>query len=276
MNYKKGQMSTAEKAFIRINVEKMNPEEIADRLSRSPKQVRTYLMEHTSDLPKEVEEEVELLESRHKLRKTMAWKQLKDELADDELEYFEEKYSQYMTQFKEDVLVTEETQIFLVIKLEIMMHRNSRGKRGAIVDVGRMSKLLDAFTKRFEDPAEMTDADRDYVLQLETQIQACKAAEAAKSTEFIKLEEKHQGLLKDLKATRDQRVSRIESSKETFLGVVRRLQDEDEREFTGRHMELLRVAANKETDRLGAVHKFYDDAEDLPLLNSDTIVSAPT
>jgi hypothetical protein len=269
-------MSTAEKAFIRINVENMTPEEVATRINRSPKQVRTYLMEHSLDLPKEVKEEVELLESRHKLRKTMAWKQLKDELADDELEYFEEKYSQYMSQFKEDVLVTEETQIFLVIKLEIMMHRNSRGKRGAMVDVIRLTKLLDAFSKRFEDPAEMTDADRDYVLQLETQIQACKAADAAKSTEFIKLEEKHQGLLKDLKATRDQRVSRIESSKETFLGVVRRLQDEDEREFTGRHMELLRVAADRESDRLGSVHKFYDDAEDLPLLNSDTILAAST
>lgn len=274
---KKGQLSNAEKGFIRANASKMRPGQIAERLNRSEKQVLNYLTEH-SLLPvaagsSEPERETEsaLVEARHKLRQTMAWKQLKDELDDDELLYFEEKYAQYMTQFREDVLVTEETQIFLVIKLEIMMHRNSKAKRNAAQDIARLSKLRDNFLRKYVDPSEMTESDRDYVMGIETQIQACKSAEAAKSTEFIKLEEKHQGLLKDLKATRDQRVSRIESSRETFLGVIKRLQQEDEREFAGRHMELLRSAADKETKRLGSAHKFEDGAEDLPVLNAETI-----
>lgn len=274
---KKGQLSNAEKGFIRANASKMKPGQIAERLNRSEKQVLTYLTEHSllavGATPSEPERETEsaLVEARHKLRQTMAWKQLKDELDDDELLYFEEKYAQYMTQFREDVLVTEETQIFLVIKLEIMMHRNSKAKRNAAQDIARLSKLRDNFLRKYDDPSEMSESDRDYIMGIETQIQACKSAEAARSTEFIKLEEKHQGLLKDLKATRDQRVSRIESSRETFLGVIKRLQQEDEREFAGRHMELLRMAANKETKRLGSAHKFEDGAEDLPVLNAETI-----
>jgi hypothetical protein len=271
MTFRKGQMSTSEKAFIRSSAEKLTPDQIAERLSRSPKQVRSYLEEHSVTSTMDDENHAELLEARHKLRKTMAWKHLREELSDDELSYFEEKYSQYMTQFREDVLVTEETQIFLVIKLEIMMHRNSTAKRSCAIDIERMSKVRDTFQKRFSDPSKMSESDRDYVLQLETQITACKTAEASKSTEFIKLEEKHQGLLKDLKATRDQRVSRIESSKETFLGVIRRLQDEDQKEFAGRHMELLRVAAQREGTRLGSAHKYEDNIEDLPLLNADTV-----
>ncbi len=274
---KKGQLSNAEKGFIRANANRIKPAQIAERLNRSEKQVLGYLTEH-SLLPvvagsSEPEQETEsaLVEARHKLRQTMAWKQLKDELDEDELLYFEEKYAQYMTQFREDVLVTEETQIFLVIKLEIMMHRNSKAKRNAAQDIARLSRLRDNFLRKYSDPSEMSESDRDYVMGIETQIQACKSAEAARSTEFIKLEEKHQALLKDLKATRDQRVSRIESSKETFLGVIKRLQQEDEREFAGRHMELLRNAADKETNRLGSAHKFEDGAEDLPVLNAETI-----
>lgn len=272
MSVRKGQMSTTEKTFIRSSASRLTPEQIAEHLNRSPKQVRAYLEEHNRTTPVvHPDSDVEVLEVRHKLRQTIAWRHLKDELADDELGYFEEKYSQYMTQFREDVLVTEETQIFLVIKLEIMMHRNSTAKRSCAMDIERMSKVRDNFQKRFSNPSDMTDGDRDYLLQLETQITACKAAEAAKSNEFIKLEEKHQALLKDLKATRDQRVSRIESSKETFLGVIRRLQDEDQKESAGRHMELLRVAAQRENKRLGTAHKYEDGVEDLPVLNADTI-----
>jgi hypothetical protein len=274
VSYRKGQMSTTEKTFIRSSSGKLTPDQIAESLNRSPKQVRAYLDEHNvagvAIAPPEGEE-AELLEVRHKLRRTMAWQHLREELANDELAYFEEKYSQYMTQFREDVLVTEETQIFLVIKLEIMMHRNSTAKRSCAVDIERLSKLRDNFQGRFSNPSDMSDSERDYLLQLETQITACKAAEAAKSNEFIKLEEKHQALLKDLKATRDQRVSRIESSKETFLGVIRRLQDEGQKEFAGRHMELLRVAANREGRRLGSAHKYDDGIEDLPVLNAETV-----
>jgi len=257
---KKGQLSNAEKGFIRANATKMKPVQIAERLNRSEKQILTYLNEHSAlavDVPiiADAQTEAGLLEARHKLRQTMAWRQLRDELDEEELLYFEEKYAQYMTQFREDVLVTEETQIFLVIKLEIMMHRNSKAKKNAN-----------------QDPSEMSESDRDYVMGIETQIQACKSAESARSTEFIKLEEKHQALLKDLKATRDQRVSRVESSRETFLGTIKRLQQEDEREFTGRHMELLRNAADRENARLGSAHTFEDGIEDLPVLNADTIL----
>jgi hypothetical protein len=277
---KKGQLSNAEKGFIRANATRMKPVQIAEKLSRSEKQVLNYLTEHSllpvaaSGSPgEEPESNAAIVEARHKLRQTMAWRQLNEELDDNELLYFEEKYAQYMTQFREDVLVTEETQIFLVIKLEIMMHRNSKSKRNAAGDIARLSSIRDKFLRKFDDPSDMSESDREYVMSLETQIQACKSAEAARSTEFIKLEEKHQALLKDLKATRDQRVSRVESSRETFLGTIKRLQNEDEREFAGRHMELLRNAADRENKRLGSAHTFEDGAEDLPVLNAETILS---
>ena len=215
-----------------------------------------------------IEEFVQTLndENHKNLRSSKAWKQLKQEMDEEELEYFEEQYVKYMAQFREDVLVTEETQIFLVIRFEVMMHRNAKSKRNSGKEIGRLIRLQADFTDRFDTSDLMSDADRNYILNLETQIQAAKASEQARSNEFIKLEEKHQGLLKDLKATRDQRITRIESSKETYLSVIKRLQNEEERDLVGGTMETMKMATRKEEDKLTSPHTFADGSQDMPLL----------
>ena len=209
--------------------------------------------------------------AKHKLRKTRTWLQLQDEFNVSELEYFEEKYAQYISQFKEDVLVTEETQIFLVIKLEIMLHRNAKAKHGSSKEISRIVGIRDEFISTFKLSAPMKDHDRTYVLELDTQIQAQKTAEAARSGEFLKLEEKHQALLKDLKATREQRISRVESSRESFLAIIKKLQDQEERDSSGIHMELMKMVGEKEMDRLSEPHTYLDKVIDLPILNADTV-----
>ncbi len=258
------EMTKYQKDFITNNVDKMSVRQMAKRLKLGMKNIEDYIVENSL-----IEDET--IEIKHKLRRTKTWDHLQDELSPNELEFFEEKYSQYISQFKDDVLVTEETQIFILIKLEIMMHRNSKAKKNASSEISRVINIRDKFIAKFADYSDMEAKDRDYVLQLDTQIQAQKTAEAARSGEFIKLEEKHQALLKDLKATRDQRVSRVESSRESFIGIIKKLQSDDEREATGRHMELMKKVSDREKNRLGRAHTFVDGNEDLPILNAETI-----
>ena len=205
------------------------------------------------------------------IKKTKAWQQLTEELSPNELLYYEEKYAQYMAQFKDDVLVTEQTQISLLIKFEIMMHRNAKAKYSAAQEIARLVSMQNDFLATFPDRSAMSEDDREHVLSLEAQIQSAKQAEQARSGEFIKLEEKHQALLKDLKATREQRVTRIESSKQSFLAIIRQLQEEENKELMGRQMEIMRQVSEKEMDRLGAPHVYEDGSADLPILNADTI-----
>jgi hypothetical protein len=54
--------------------------------------------------------------------------------------------------------------------------------------------------------------------------------------------------MKDLKATRDQRISKIESSKESYLGLLKQLQMEEERETEGLLMG--RVVGQAETGEM--------------------------
>jgi len=257
-------LNERQEEFIRANIKKMPIDKMAKRLKLSLKSTEDYIIENSllGD---------DAIAIRHKLRRTLTWSQLKDEFYEEEISYFEEKYSQYMTQFKEDILVTEETQIFLVIKLEIMMHRIAKAKQGSAKEIGRLVETRDDFIQTFSSPSSMKQPDRDYVLGLDTQIQAQRSAESSRSGEFLKLEEKHQGLLKDLKATRDQRVSRIESSKESFLSIIRKLHNDDEKDMAGRHMELMKKVSKREMERLSKAHEYIDGIEDLPFLNAETI-----
>lgn len=249
-------LNRTDKDFIERNFEVLSPDDISQKINKPLDLVEEYIGTLVNP-------------DRKSLRNSKAWKQLRDEFDPDELEYFEEQYTKYIDQFREDVLVTEETQIFLVIKFEIMMHRNAKSKRNASKDIARLSKLQSDFLARFSSPSDMTDEDRTFLLNVETQIQAAKASEQARSTEYIKLEEKHQALLKDLKATRDQRVTRIESSKETYLAVIKKLADQEEKEILGRQMEIMKMATDREFKRLTSTHTFEDGSQDSPILTPE-------
>jgi hypothetical protein len=79
-------------------------------------------------------------------------------------------------------------------------------------------------------------------------------------------------MLKDLKATREQRVKRLEDSKQTFVGWVRNLMSNQEvRHQLGVEMEKMRLAANAEAERLTEYHKYEDGQVDQPFLTPDSI-----
>lgn len=258
-----------------LNLSKtMGVTEIATLLNKSEAQVKRVIKQSELMLKADRrlaslnEKEVEIAKD---IKRTKTWQQLTEELSPNELLYYEEKYAQYMAQFKDDVLVTEQTQISLLIKFEIMMHRNAKAKYSAAQEIARLVSMQNDYLSTFPDRSAMSEQDREYVLSLEAQIQAAKQAEQARSSEFIKLEEKHQALLKDLKATREQRVTRIESSKQSFLAIIKQLQDEENRELMGRHMEIMKHVSSKEMERLGSAHVYEDGNPDLPILNADTM-----
>lgn len=258
-----------------INLSKtMDIPEICNIVKKSEAQVRRVISQHS--LMINAKRKIETLSEKEQeiardIKKTKTWQQLTEELSPSELLYYEEKYAQYMAQFKDDVLVTEQTQISLLIKFEIMMHRNAKAKYTASQDIARLVTMQNDFLAGFPDRSAMSESDRDHILSVETQIQSAKQAEQSRSSEFIKLEEKHQALLKDLKATREQRVTRIESSKNSFLSIIRQLQDEENKELMGRHMEIMKNISVKEMDRLSSPHVYEDGISDLPILNAENI-----
>jgi hypothetical protein len=135
-----------------------------------------------------------------------------------------------------------------------------------------MEKELTKIFQEYEDQ-DMPDDAKTLVVSMENQLLAARSAQNSKSTEFVKLQEKHSALLKELKATRDQRISRIEDSSKDILGLLKKMQDAKFRAAEGRQQALVNLAVKKEYERLGSYHTYEDGGIDRPILSSETITS---
>jgi hypothetical protein len=206
------------------------------------------------------------------LRKSPIWRQLQRQFDAEELKYFEERYVELLEQFKEDVFASEEMQVHLLIKMELLINRNLEQQNQCVRQMDeatrRRQELADRVAKGLvEDERE---AKRE-IKEAEVAFQDARAARSNAASELMKYQDKHADLLQALKATREQRVTRIESSKESFLSVIKRLQLEDERSREGQQMELMRRVTERERQRLASYHDFADGNRDQPLLNAETV-----
>jgi len=79
-------------------------------------------------------------------------------------------------------------------------------------------------------------------------------------------------MLREMKGTREQRIKRLEDSKQSFTSWVAHLmQDPETMKKYGIEMEKMRLAMKKEEERLSAFHKYEDGQIDQPFLTPDTI-----
>ena len=79
-------------------------------------------------------------------------------------------------------------------------------------------------------------------------------------------------MLRDLKATREQRIKRLEDSKQTFIAWVGQIMTQPKlRQEFGTEMEKMRLAMDVERDRLKEWHKYEDGIVDQPFLTPDTV-----
>lgn len=270
---KRGPLSRDEQKFLAENAAKFTPKELAEQIDRREEMVRTWLRFNKHRLKAQPRDEAASPEAaKLSLRKSQAWKRLSQKFTEEELKLFEERWVDWVDQFRDDMVASEEQQIMKVITYEILMDRNLVERRRAREDIDFLKKQQRAILDPAAgNPSDLSDADKERLLSLETQITTSREADKSMTKEYVDLEGKQQALMKDLKATRDQRVSRIESGKQSWIGIVKELDREEERQRVGRQMELMRVATSKEETRLGSPHKYQDDNEDLPILSADTV-----
>lgn len=273
MPFKRGRWGKDEIQFMTDNAGKLPLADIAAQLNRDADTVKNWIQENLA-VDVSQDHPVELAETaiRNALRSSPEWEELKQQFLPAELLAFERKYSKLMNQFKGDVWATEETQIFLLIKLELLMDRNMKGRQRAIQDIERLEKEVEELSEEIaglRSREQNVDTQRDRMTNLERQLTASREAEASKTNEYVKLSEKHAALMREMKATRDQRITRIENSKQSVLSLLKALQEEDMRRAEGEDLELIRAATEKERERLSESHKYVDDNYDQPLLTPE-------
>jgi hypothetical protein len=258
---KRGQLSLEEEKYIRDSITTHSLEEIADHLNRNSAPVKRYVMESgliQSDNDKSFDEYI-----RYRLHQKSFWPFLKQQFSETqgEIKLFEDIWVGLLRQFKEDVLPAEEIQIKQFITIEILNSRNLKDRQRHELECEKIQRLI---TEEYLQPESTRDSAK--LLQLEAQLNVARASVTAYTNEYTKLLSEQQKISKDLKATREQRIRRIEDGKSSWAGLIRMLEDEQVREKEGREMEILAIATDRVRRNLTELHNFQDKTVDKPFL----------
>jgi hypothetical protein len=264
---KRGQLSLEEEKFIRDNLQILTVETIAEQLNRNVAPIKRYISETKNLLSGDQAAEDDLL--KQKLYGKTFWHEIKKQFDEEsgELEYFENVWINLLKQFREDVLPAEELQIKQFITIDILINRSMKERKRHISETEKLQRLVDA---EYDKPDDQRDVPR--LANLETQLSFARNSIANYTNEYTKLLGEQQKISKDLKATREQRIKRIEDGKSSWVGLIRMLEDEDIREKEGREMEIIRLATNKAKDNLMSYHQYQDGKLDTPFLTPESVM----
>ena len=258
---KRGRLSNDEARYITENAEDISIEEIAVNLERDPTTIENFIKKNLKIGLSEFEQAAYDLEDRP------YWIELRQQFSQEELELFKYHWGRIISQFKDDVFPTEELQVVDVIKLELLMNRGLKQNKSNIDQITAFEELVR--TERATDPDQQ---DRDYILNLERQIASLRAAQESLNRDYRDLQTKKSAMLKEMKGTREQRIKRLEDSKQSFVGWVTHLmQNPNLTQQYGLEMEKMRLAMEKEKGRLSNFHQYEDGQVDQPFLTPDTV-----
>ena len=264
---KRGQLSLDEESFIKQNFHSLTVEQIADKLNRSTAPIKRFALEN--NLYSSPDENNEKDTIRQKLRGKSFWQEITKQFDNEsgELDYFEEIWINLIKQFREDVLPAEELQIKQFITIDILINRSMKERKRHIAETEKLQRLVD---KEYEKPEEQRDIPK--LANLDTQLSFARNSIASYTNEYTKLLNEQQKISKDLKATREQRIKRIEDGKSSWTGLLRMLEDEEIREREGREMEIMNMAVNKAKQSLYEYHTYQDGSVDMPILSPESVL----
>jgi uncharacterized protein Smg (DUF494 family) len=263
---KRGQLSLDEESYIQQNVNTLSVEQIAANLNRSINPVKRYISEN--NLLIDPQDKIIYSTLKDKLHSKTFWNEITRQFDSEtgELEYFEDTWVGLIKQFREDVLPAEELQIKQFITIDILINRSMKERKRHIAETEKLQKLVD---KEYEKNEDQRDIPK--LANLETQLSFARNSIANYTNEYTKLLNEQQKISKDLKATREQRIKRIEDGKSSWVGLIRMLEDEEIREKEGREMEILSMAALNSKNKLQQYHTYQDNTVDIPLLTPETV-----
>ena len=258
---KRGRISKEEESFIESNIGVLTNTEIAEKLDRDPDSVEQFIKRKFKVGLYDEEEAAFDLEERP------YWAELKMQFTEEELVMFKYHWSRIISQFKDDVIPTEELQVVDLIKLDLLMNRSLKSNKDNLNQIAAFEALIAEERSR-----DVDQQDRDQVFNLERQCASLKASTESLNRDYRDLQDKKNKMLKDMKATREQRVKRLEDSKQSFTGWIAYLISNPEMtKKYGAEMEKMRLAMLEEKKRLGTLHKYEDGQVDIPFLSPEVI-----
>jgi len=256
-HYKTGRWSKEEIQFINDNHKSMSIDELSEHINRPTSKIAEMVGElHIPD---------EIRQMEMNIKRTHEWKQITQQLSEDEQETFLYHWREIINQFKQDITHTERLQVMDTIRTEILINR-------VLKRMYFSQELIETLQQQLKD--EKAKDPKDYIAigKLNEDITNCFIAISNFQKENQTLMERKQSMLREMKATRAERKKRFEESKETLKDWVASLiTNPDVRKSLGIEIEKFRIAMNAEYERLSDYHQYVDGTVEQPVLNSDNI-----
>ena len=146
------------------------------------------------------------------------------------------------------------------------MNRCLRGNKENIEQISLYEHMIQDERSQDKDQQDM-----DYIINLERQVASLRASQESLNRDYRELQAKKGSMLKEMKGTREQRIKRLEDSKQSFTSwVAAMMQDPDRMKQYGIEMEKMRIAMNREKERLSQFHTYDDGVVDQHFLTPDT------
>ena len=147
------------------------------------------------------------------------------------------------------------------------MNRCLKGNKENIEQINTYDTMIKDERSRDKD-----QQDHDYIINLERQMASLRASQESLNRDYRELQAKKASMLREMKGTREQRIKRLEDSKQSFTSwVASMMQDPDLMKQYGIEMEKMKAAMKNESERLSALHKYEDGTIDQPFLTPDTV-----
>ena len=147
------------------------------------------------------------------------------------------------------------------------MNRCLKGNKENIEQINTYDAMI-----RDERAQDKDQQDIDYILNLERQVASLRASQESLNKDYRELQAKKSSMLREMKGTREQRIKRLEESKQSFTSWVAQLMLNPQlAKDYGIQMEKMRLSMENEKQRLSQLHKYEDGTIDQPFLTPDTV-----
>lgn len=203
------------------------------------------------------------------LKRSSRYDRLVSILTDGELTFFVEQWAKLHVQF-EDLSFTEEDTLEELIQYQIRLQDNTR-QRKEVMD--NEAQLRSELAGRSLKELDLENEDERFLFEM---IQSNNRVKTDLNKDFRELTDRYQSLLESLNATRKQREDKSRIGGDTFLSLVKQFNDADYRREVGRQEELLRLATNKQLEKLKQNHRFMDGNEEPIILDGADFVKEKT
>lgn len=253
---RRGALSNKERQIIKDNIGRKTPEELAHLLKRPIVQIQNQIKKFGGDSANFVDAYVAL-------RKMPEYQSLKEELTKQELVVFENGYARWVSQVEGDMVASERSQVFLLIKQEILMSKLMKQRK-------YYEECIEEVEEQIKETKE-SDLEMNERKQRLYELREEKSGYANWLTGCIKtireMMKEHDLITKSLKGTRDQRFKNIDNRKHGFMELMKQTSNQVERDRMGIEAELNKLAAEEEKRKMSEPHVFLDNVADFPYMS---------